>query len=129
MDIKDAKSILINITGGPDLTLFEVNAATSLIRESANDDANLIFGALIDETLTNEFRITLVANGFERLSFDIPERIGTTAPDPIPNIIVPWSSEEPEDQKNTRSSLPAEIPDIIVAWNPEVVIVKSMHCW
>jgi cell division protein FtsZ len=41
--------VLINITGGPDLTLFEVNAASSIIRESADDDANIIFGAVIDE--------------------------------------------------------------------------------
>src|SRR5215212_5310659 len=52
--IQGAKGVLINITGGPDLTLFEVNAASSIIRESADDDANIIFGAVIDETLHDE---------------------------------------------------------------------------
>jgi cell division protein FtsZ len=64
--IQGAKGVLINITGGPDLTLFEVNAASSIIRESADDDANIIFGAVIDETLTDEMRITVIATGFDK---------------------------------------------------------------
>jgi cell division protein FtsZ len=64
--IQGAKGVLINITGGPDLTLFEVNAASSIIRESADDDANIIFGAVIDETLSEEMRITVIATGFDK---------------------------------------------------------------
>jgi cell division protein FtsZ len=64
--IQGAKGVLINITGGPDLTLFEVNAASSIIRESADDDANIIFGAVIDDTLTDEMRITVIATGFDK---------------------------------------------------------------
>lgn len=64
--IQGAKGVLINITGGPDLTLFEVNAASSIIRESADDDANIIFGAVIDETLTDEMKITVIATGFDK---------------------------------------------------------------
>ena len=60
--------MLINITGGPDLTLFEVNAASSIIRESADEDANIIFGAVIDENLGDEMRITVIATGFQRES-------------------------------------------------------------
>jgi cell division protein FtsZ len=66
--IQGAKGVLINITGGPDLTLFEVNAASSIIRESADDDANIIFGAVIDETLTDEMKITVIATGFDKES-------------------------------------------------------------
>jgi cell division protein FtsZ len=54
----------MNITGGPDLTLFEVNAAASIIRESADEDANIIFGAVIDESMSDEMRITVIATGF-----------------------------------------------------------------
>jgi cell division protein FtsZ len=66
--IQGARGVLINITGGPDLTLFEVNAASSIIRESADEDANIIFGAVIDENLGDEMRITVIATGFDRES-------------------------------------------------------------
>src|SRR2546423_15686630 len=62
--IHGAKGVLINITGGPDLTLFEVNAASSIIREAADEDANIIFGAVIDENMHDEMRITVIATGF-----------------------------------------------------------------
>ena len=62
--IQGARGVLINITGGPDLTLFEVNAAASIIRESADEDANIIFGAVIDESMSDEMRITVIATGF-----------------------------------------------------------------
>lgn len=64
--IHGARGVLINITGGSDLTLFEVNAASSIIRESADEDANIIFGAVIDENMRDEMKITVIATGFER---------------------------------------------------------------
>jgi cell division protein FtsZ len=73
--IEGAKGVLINITGGPDLTLYEVNEASSIIREAADEDANIIFGAVIDETLTDEMKITVIATGFDK---DIAE-LGTIA--------------------------------------------------
>ena len=66
--IEGAKGVLINITGGPDLTLFEVNEASSIIREAADDDANIIFGAVIDESLRDEMKITVIATGFDKES-------------------------------------------------------------
>ncbi len=66
--IQGAKGVLINITGGPDLTLYEVNAASSIIRESADEDANIIFGAVIDEDMRDEMKITVIATGFDRES-------------------------------------------------------------
>jgi cell division protein FtsZ len=62
--IKGARGVLINITGGLDLTLYEVNAAATIIRESADENANIIFGAVIDENLHDEMRITVIATGF-----------------------------------------------------------------
>jgi cell division protein FtsZ len=63
--IDGAKGILFNVTGGPDLGLFEINQAASIIRETAHPDVNLIFGAVIDENMDDEIRITVIATGFE----------------------------------------------------------------
>ena len=62
--IKGAQGILVNITGGNDLTLMEANEATSIIFEEAGPSANIIFGAVIDPTLDDEIRVTVIATGF-----------------------------------------------------------------
>jgi cell division protein FtsZ len=62
--IRGARGILINITGGPDLSLHEVNEAASLVQEEADEEANIIFGAVIDESMGDEVRITVIATGF-----------------------------------------------------------------
>ncbi len=64
--IDGARGILFNVTGGPDLSLFEVNDAAAIIKETAHPDVNLIFGAVIDPTMGDEIRITVIATGFER---------------------------------------------------------------
>src|SRR6185295_16965822 len=66
VSIDGATGILINITGGPDLTLHEVNEASSLIQQAAHEDANIIFGSVIDPNLSEEVRITVIATGFDR---------------------------------------------------------------
>jgi len=63
--IDGARGILFNVTGGNDLGLYEINQAASLIRETAHPDVNLIFGAVIDESMEDEVRITVIATGFE----------------------------------------------------------------
>jgi cell division protein FtsZ len=67
VSIDGATGILINITGGPDLTLHEVNEASSLIQQAAHEDANIIFGSVIDPNLSEEVRITVIATGFNNL--------------------------------------------------------------
>jgi cell division protein FtsZ len=62
--ISGARGVLINITGGPDLSLHEVNEAATLIQEEADEEANIIFGAVIDESMGDEVRITVIATGF-----------------------------------------------------------------
>src|SRR5205085_3707909 len=64
VSIKGARGVLINITGGPTLSLHEVNEAATLVQEEADDDANIIFGAVIDEQMGDEVRITVNATGF-----------------------------------------------------------------
>jgi cell division protein FtsZ len=63
--IDGARGILFNVTGGPDMSLFEINQAAAIIRETAHPEVNLIFGAVIDETMGDEIRITVIATGFE----------------------------------------------------------------
>ncbi|HXI91119.1 MAG TPA: cell division protein FtsZ [Blastocatellia bacterium] len=64
--IEGAKGLLVNVSGGADLTLFEVNEAMSIIHDAADPDANIIFGAVLDERLTNEMKITVIATGFDK---------------------------------------------------------------
>ena len=63
--IQGAHGILLNITGGPDMTLHEINEASSLIQKEAHEEANIIFGTVIDKDMTDEIRITVIATGFE----------------------------------------------------------------
>ena len=62
--IDGARGILLNITGGADLTLHEVNEAAEIVRSSADKEANIIFGTVIDEKMAGELKITVVATGF-----------------------------------------------------------------
>jgi cell division protein FtsZ len=71
--IDGARGILFNITGGPNMTLFEVNQAAAIIKETAHPEVNLIFGAVIDPNLGDEVRVTVIATGFERSS-SLPQR-------------------------------------------------------
>lgn len=64
--IDGARGILFNITGGSDLSLFEVNEAAAIIKDSAHPDVNMIFGAQIDDSMGDEVRITVIATGFEQ---------------------------------------------------------------
>ena len=63
--IAGARGILFNVTGGNNLSLYEINHAAAIIRETAHPDVNMIFGAVIDESMTDEIRITVIATGFE----------------------------------------------------------------
>jgi cell division protein FtsZ len=70
--IDGARGVLFNVTGGPNMTLFEVNQAAAIIRETAHPDVNLIFGAVIDPDMGDEIRCTVIATGFERTG--VPRR-------------------------------------------------------
>jgi cell division protein FtsZ len=66
--IDGARGVLFNVTGGPSMTLFEVNQAAAIIRETAHPDVNMIFGAVIDPNMGDDIRITVIATGFDRSS-------------------------------------------------------------
>lgn len=64
--IDGARGVLFNVTGGSNMTLFEVNQAAAIIRETAHPDVNMIFGAVIDPDMGDDIRVTVIATGFER---------------------------------------------------------------
>ena len=66
LSIDGAHGVLINVTGSHDMTLYEVNEASTLVQEAAHEDANIIFGAVIDDSLGDEMRVTVIAAGFDR---------------------------------------------------------------
>src|SRR6187455_576282 len=81
--IQGARGVLINITGGHDLLLHEVSEASSIIQEAADPEANIIFGAVLDEKMTEEVKITVISTGFmsrgEPLSMTASAAAGTVS--------------------------------------------------
>ena len=70
--VDGARGVIINVTGGRDLSLMEVNEASLIIQEAAHEEANIIFGAVIDPQLQNRVKITVIATGFDRGSARVP---------------------------------------------------------
>ena len=64
--VKGARGVIINVTGGPDLSLVEVSEASAVIQEAAHEDANIIFGAVVDSKMEGKVKITVIATGFDR---------------------------------------------------------------
>lgn len=118
--IDGARGILFNVTGGPDLTLFEVNQAAAIIKETAHPDVNLIFGAVIDPSLGDELRITVIATGFERTG--IPRRLleKTSKPRineseriPEPSEVAASSGKASDFQPRTFNTEDLDIPTFL----------------
>jgi cell division protein FtsZ len=89
VSIQGARGVLINITGGLDLGLHEVNEAATLIQEEADADANIIFGAVIDEAMADQLRITVIATGFGEEREEVkrpPEAASAPAAAPAPRV-------------------------------------------
>ncbi len=78
-NIEGARAILINVTGSSDMSIIDINEAASLVMEEADDDANIIFGAGIDDSMKDEVRITVIATGFEKIPF--PQKKETSRAD------------------------------------------------
>ena len=74
ISIEGATGILINFTGGLDLKITEIEEAASLVEDAAHEDVNLIFGAVIDESISDEIRITVIATGFEDRAKQVTSR-------------------------------------------------------
>jgi len=78
VSIQGAKGVLFNVTGGPDMTLHEINEAAKVIGEAADPEANIIFGAVVDPRLQGEIKITVIATGFDGKNVPVPTA-GVTA--------------------------------------------------
>jgi cell division protein FtsZ len=78
--VNGARGVIINVTGGPDLSLVEVSEASSIVQEAADDDANIIFGAVVDPALKGKVKITVIATGF---GGDPPARSASAAQTPV----------------------------------------------
>lgn len=89
--IEGARGILLNISGGSDLGLFEVNEAAEIVASTAHPDANIIFGAVIDDALGDEVRVTVIAAGFER--FEGASRSASREREVIPPASKPESPQ------------------------------------
>lgn len=128
--IDGARGILFNVTGGPSLTLFEVNQAAAIIKETAHPDVNLIFGAVIDPSMGEDIRVTVIATGFERThvrsSLERPIRLDSTAspqrprllekPDPNDKVDVSVSSgapAQPDFQPRVMNTDDLDIPTFL----------------
>ena len=107
--IQGARGVLINITGGPDLTLYEVNEASSIIREAADEDATIIFGAVIDETMRDEMKITVIATGFARDTIAM-----TSSPASVPQTVAPPRYTQRPGDDLTRTGVNSRTDDLDV---------------
>lgn len=93
--ITGARGILISVSGGPDLGIYEVNEACMLIQDEAHEDANIIFGAVIDEKIREEIRITVIATGFGRAeSKEETARESVSHPPEREKVVVNFSRKE-----------------------------------
>lgn len=97
MSINGAKNILYNITGGSDLSMFEVDEASRIITEAADPDANVIFGATIDEDLTGEIKITVVAAGFDEEAVE-RNKVPETSKSPLKDLLSGTQKKEEQDE-------------------------------
>ena len=103
--IEGAQGVVINITGGSDLTLHEVNAAAESIYDVVDQEANIIFGAVIDEAMQGEIRITVIATGFDGQQAQNPslEQASGSIEFPLPNVSRKTS---PAPSSNNRLDIP-----------------------
>ncbi len=96
ISIEGAKGILFNITGGPDMTMAEVDEAARIISEAADADANIIFGSTLDEKLIDQMKITVIATGFDEARVRLASMVTRSRP-VAPSGMAGIVSEKPKD--------------------------------
>ncbi len=113
VSIDGARGVLINITGGPDMTLYEVNEASTLVQEAAHEEANIIFGAVIDETVgEGELRVTVIATGLDDGRVRVGERtparesLAELRPLDMPAAAAPDAVAPPPAAEQTTEAVP-----------------------
>ena len=111
--IDGARAVLINVTGGTDMSIMEINEAANLVMESADSEANIIFGAGIDESLKDEVRITVIATGFEKTPFPTREKKKPRAATPYGTAVPsynPYESRSRVDVNGDQQGFEAPAP-------------------
>jgi cell division protein FtsZ len=98
--VKGARGVIINVTGGPDFSLVEVSEASTIIQEAAHEDANIIFGAVIDPNMEGRVKITVIATGFDR-----PDMKART-PSHTPVDLQHYSSAWRQDERTSSGRIP-----------------------
>lgn len=107
--IDGARGILFNITGGSDMTLFEINESAAIIQQSAHPEVNLIFGAQIDESMGDEIRITVIATGFEQSRVSRGTLAQPVRTQPQPQSRTQQNQQPPQQQ---RPAQPFQQPEM-----------------
>ena len=99
--VEGARGVIINVTGGPDLSMLEVSEATSIIHEAAHEEANIIFGAVVDDTMAGRVKITVIATGFDDAgaarTSDVAASAASETPVDLENYST-WRQEKPAEQ-------------------------------
>ncbi|MDY5784896.1 cell division protein FtsZ [Corynebacterium sp.] len=103
--MEGAKGVLLSVAGGSDLGLNEVNAAASIVEEKADDDANIIFGTIIDDNLGDEVRVTIIATGFDEKANVRPDSQQGEAPAGTSVMVEPATAGETATPAPSRGSL------------------------
>ena len=113
--IDGARGILFNVTGGPDLSLFEVNTAAAIIKETAHPDVNLIFGAVISPEMGDDIRVTVIATGFDRTG--MPRR--SSRPQKVQSGAAGSAGTSREAKAGQRTPQPVNAELESATFNPE----------
>lgn len=125
--IDGARGILFNVTGGESLKLFEVNQAAAIIKETAHPDVNLIFGAVIDDKMGEDLRVTVIATGFEGTSINSAERQAEirrqkdAKQNPLPRVF----EEDAEDEEGVDRAASAETSEFFTRINTDDLDVPA----
>jgi cell division protein FtsZ len=82
-NVQGARGVIINITGGPDLTLNEVSEASEIIHDAAHEDANIIFGAVVNPQMEGKVKITVIATGFDPVRTAMSPAVQSLMPTPV----------------------------------------------
>ena len=117
--IEGAHGVLLSISGGSDLGLFEINEAAKMVADAAHPEANIIFGTVIDDTLGDEVRVTVIAAGFDGgQPQPLKSRASAAEPAPSPVVRAPQAQPEPAVRKvnfeeSTPKSEDVDVPDFM----------------
>jgi cell division protein FtsZ len=120
--VTGARGVIINVTGGPDLSLVEVSEASGIVQEAADEDANIIFGAVVDPTLKGKVKITVIATGFAQPSM-LARPHGSGAHTPIDMSMYADHARRPEPAPVAVAA--AAVPRLAISRRPMLDVAAT----